>query len=55
MGSDFDFTVDANGQPQLLYIDKGQLKKLYGFLLFENNNPCFNLILFLIKIKKNEK
>ena len=20
-----------------------------------NNNPCFNLILFLIKIKKNEK
>ena len=26
MGSDFDFTVDANGQPQLLYIDKGQHK-----------------------------
>ena len=30
MGSDFDFTVDANGQPQLLYIDKGQHKVNVG-------------------------
>jgi len=30
MGADFDFTVDQNGKPQLLYIDKGRKKTNVG-------------------------
>ena len=30
MGNDFDFQIDQNGQPQLLYIDKGRNKTNVG-------------------------
>ena len=30
MGSDYDLTIDQNGQPQLLYIDKGKKKTNVG-------------------------
>ena len=30
MGTDYDFTINQNGQPQLLYIDKGKKKTNVG-------------------------
>ena len=60
MGSDFDYSVDENGKPQLLYIDKGKKKvnvgnKLSDFIiekqLGKGNFGC----VYLVKSKITNK